>query len=141
MIVSWLLLPLAGGLGAVGRYKAEAAITRFLASRDLMPTKKKRSLVNLSAQAWPILTVNIVGSFVAGLLLGPMALHPGLWLMVGIGFLGGWTTFSTALMDVLTISSNPNYAPQVRIPVGLFVAFASMAICMFAALAGVALTM
>ncbi|MDO5720732.1 MAG: CrcB family protein [Actinomycetaceae bacterium] len=141
MILYWFALPLAGGLGAVGRYKTEAIITRFLAARDLMPTKNKRSLVNLSAQAWPILLVNIVGSFIAGLLVGPLASYPGLWLVVGVGFLGGWTTFSTALMDVLTISSNPNYAPQVRIPTGLFVAFMSMVICMLAALAGVVLTM
>ncbi|MDO5729198.1 MAG: CrcB family protein [Actinomycetaceae bacterium] len=140
-MIYWLLLPIAGGLGAVGRYKTEAFLVRTFAQRGLMPDRESKSLVNLASQAWPILIVNIIGSFVAGLLVGPLAGTPGLWLVIGTGLLGGWTTFSTALMDVLTISSNPRYAQPIRILTGLATAFGTMLVCMFAALGGLALTM
>lgn len=140
-MIYWLFLPVAGGVGALGRYKTEAFLVRTFAKRGLMPDRESKSLVNLASQAWPILIVNIIGSFTAGLLVGPLAARPGLWLVLGTGFLGGWTTFSTALMDVLTISSNPRYAQPIRIITALATAFGTMLICMFAALGGLALTM
>lgn len=48
---------------------------------------------------WPVLVVDVVGSFVVGLALGEEARHPSweLWARdaLGVGFCGGLTTFST----------------------------------------------
>jgi CrcB protein len=52
---------------------------------------------------WPTLTVNVLGSFVAGLVLVLLTqAHPGAigWrLLLGVGFLGAFTTFSAFSVD------------------------------------------
>jgi CrcB protein len=57
---------------------------------------------------WPVLAVNIVGSFVLGLLLAEEWTHPTLRLLLhdagGIGFCGGLTTFSTFAVEVVDLS-------------------------------------
>src|SRR3546814_19557803 len=53
---------------------------------------------------WGILTVNLVGGFVMGLLAGFLmrqsVRHENLRLFVGVGILGGFTTFSSFSLDV-----------------------------------------
>lgn len=78
---------LAGGMGAAVRYLADLAVTR-LAGRRL---------------PWGIVLVNITGSFVLG---GAAGLAPEAYLLVGAGFLGGYTTFSTAMLDVVELWRN-----------------------------------
>ena len=49
---------------------------------------------------WGTLTVNVSGCLVIGLLAGWLFVrHPRLRLLLGVGFLGGYTTFSTHLLD------------------------------------------
>lgn len=49
---------------------------------------------------WATLVVNLSGCLLIGLLAGWLVVrHPRLRLLVGIGFLGGYTTFSTHLLD------------------------------------------
>lgn len=69
---------LAGGAGALARY-------------GISNQYHGDSLV------WSIVGINVVGSFVLGLLLALPAdwLSPQLRTTVGVGFLGGFTTFST----------------------------------------------
>lgn len=80
-----------GGLGAGGRYLVDAAITRGRAA------------------AFPlgILIVNASGSFVLGVLTGLGALIAPAWLAIlGVGVLGGYTTFSTVSVDTARMLRN-----------------------------------
>ena len=49
---------------------------------------------------WPVLVVNVLGSFALGLLLGSRP-EPGRRLLLGTGFLGGFTTYSAFAVDVV----------------------------------------
>ena len=77
-----LLIALAGGLGAATRLVVDGLVRR----RVLPPFP------------WATVLINITGSFLLGLLVG---LGPGdRWQDVaGTGFLGGYTTFSTASLE------------------------------------------
>lgn len=70
-----VLVAVGGALGAVGRY----AVGELLASRRF---------------PWATLSVNVLGSFVLGVILfGPV--DGDLTLLVGVGFCGAFTTFSS----------------------------------------------
>lgn len=51
---------------------------------------------------WATWTVNIVGSFALGLLLGRRPAQP-LRLLLGTGFLGGFTTYSAFAHDMVSL--------------------------------------
>jgi CrcB protein len=57
----------------------------------------------LGGSAGADLLVNVVGSFVLGFLAGPIPRRTGLLLLVGIGFCGSLTTFSSWVLDVVTL--------------------------------------
>ncbi|MEX0745814.1 MAG: fluoride efflux transporter CrcB [Phycisphaeraceae bacterium] len=85
-----LLVAIAGGLGAAGRYTLDYAITQR--TRGVLP--------------WGTWTVNITGSLALGLLAGfalHMSLPTELKLIVGGGFLGAYTTFSTWMYESLRL--------------------------------------
>jgi CrcB protein len=85
-----LLLALAGGLGAGARFVLDGLIR----SRTAGPFPLGTFLVNVS------------GSLLLGLLVGGVISHgvrPELQLVLGTGFLGGYTTFSTASMETLRL--------------------------------------
>ena len=54
----------------------------------------------LGGSAGADLLVNVVGAFVLGFLAGPIPRRTGLVLLVGIGFCGALTTFSSWMLDV-----------------------------------------
>lgn len=82
-----LLMALAGGLGAGSRYSLDAWMRPRVSSR--LP--------------WSTLLVNITGSFALGLLLGLGT--DSTWLTIaGTGFLGGYTTFSTASVETIHLA-------------------------------------
>ncbi len=82
----WMLVGLGGAVGAMLRF----AIVR------LMPLA-----------GWPLgtFTVNIVGGFAMGLLVGWLAARSSggeaLRLLLGVGVLGGFTTFSAFSLDMM----------------------------------------
>ena len=85
-----VLLVLAGGLGSVCRFALDGVL---------------RSRVRV---AFPVGTVviNVSGSLVLGLLTGLTLAHAApeaLRLVVGTGFLGGYTTFSTASVETVRL--------------------------------------
>ncbi|HVD24116.1 MAG TPA: fluoride efflux transporter CrcB [Lapillicoccus sp.] len=88
MIAIWVAL--AGGLGAVARFVVDG----------LVRTR--------ASAAFPVGTVivNVSGSFTLGLVSGLVLAHAapdGLRLVVGTGFLGGYTTFSTASFETVRL--------------------------------------
>ena len=89
-LVTVALLGLAGGLGAASRFLLDGLI---------------RSRVRA---ALPVATIviNVTGSFLLGLIAGAVGAHaapPELQLIVGTGFLGGYTTFSTASFETVRL--------------------------------------
>ena len=89
-LVTVALLGLAGGVGAASRFLLDGLI---------------RSRVRA---ALPVATIviNVTGSFLLGLIAGAVGAHaapPELQLIVGTGFLGGYTTFSTASFETVRL--------------------------------------
>lgn len=88
-----LWLALAGGVGAVARFMLDGAVRR----------------------RWPTdfpfatLVINVSGSFALGVLAGAVAaqrIAPETLLIAGTGFLGGYTTFSTASLETVRLLHN-----------------------------------
>lgn len=75
---------LAGGVGAALRYVADLGVGRLAGRRF----------------PWGILLVNVTGSFALGLV--TTALPDGA-ILLGAGLLGGYTTFSTAMLDTVAL--------------------------------------
>lgn len=115
------LLALAGGAGAGLRFVLDG----------LMRARVRTAL--------PVGTmlINISGSFLLGLLTGLIAGHytsSGVGLILGTGFLGGYTTFSTASFEtVRLIQSRRTWFAVVNVLV-------TVVACVLAAMAGFALT-
>lgn len=92
MTPQMLLAVAAGGaLGSMGRYAVGVLLARMMGT----------------GFPWGTLTVNIVGSFVMGLLIEAAALRGVMSgearAFVFVGVLGGFTTFSSFSLDVVTL--------------------------------------
>lgn len=92
-----LLIGLGGGVGAMLRYLMVASMAR-------MP---------VSDFPYGVLSVNILGSFLMGLLAGTaMPLLTTEWrAFLGIGLLGGFTTFSAFSLDVVSLMQRGETLP------------------------------
>lgn len=114
------LLALAGGVGAVARLLVDTLVTRGVPRRF----------------PWGILLVNLVGSFVLGFVTGlaQSSLLPAPWLaVIGAGLLGGFTTFSTAMVDTVGLVAEREWGAALANAVG------TLALTIAAAAAGIAL--
>lgn len=92
----FLGLCLAGGLGAATRFVLDG----------LLRARKATTL------PWATIVINLTGSFALGLLTGLMlaGLVPGDWkVIIGTGFLGGYTTFSTASIETIRLLQQGEY--------------------------------
>lgn len=87
--VTWVLIGLAGAAGAAARLWVGGRVT---------------GRRNGAGFPWGTFTVNILGSFLlgllTGLLLGRAAFSPAVKTVLGTGFLGAFTTFSTWQVDL-----------------------------------------
>ena len=86
----FVLVAIGGALGASLRYGVGLAVTDH----------------GGVSGAWATLFVNVVGSFVLGVLMGwfasrELALENTLWLLVGVGMMGAFTTFSAFSRDTV----------------------------------------
>ena len=112
-----LLVGLAGGLGAVSRFVLDNAVARLI--RFPFP--------------FGTLVINVTGSFLLGLLTAwttRTGALPELGTILGSGFLGGFTTFSTASMELVRLSRAGSPAKA------LFLASAMLVVSVLAAAAG-----
>ena len=87
-----IMVALGGALGSVARYLLMGKIAKFLGSDFPYST----------------LIVNVSGSFLMGILIGLLAktsfaTHE-LRAFLAVGILGGYTTFSTFSLDILTLT-------------------------------------
>lgn len=94
-LVASLHVALGGAIGAVLRYQTGRGLTHWLGAQTV------------TAFPWATLTVNIVGSLAMGLLAGWLARqgHGGeQWrLLLGVGVLGGFTTFSAFSLELMLL--------------------------------------
>ena len=91
-----LLVALAGGLGAGCRFVLDTLIRR----RTTMDFPVGTMVINISGS---FLLGLVTGCAVAGLLPEPTA------VVVGTGFLGGYTTFSTASFETVRLAQQRRY--------------------------------
>lgn len=91
-MIEYAMVLAGGSCGAVCRFAISSLIKR------------------INATEFPVATllINLIGSFLIGLL---MAAHPGDFnqLLLGTGFMGGFTTFSTFQMENVTLFQKKNY--------------------------------
>ena len=85
-----------GAAGAVLRYQLGRGMTRLLGPQ------------NMVAFPWGTLTTNVLGSLAMGLLAGYLARGGGTsgeqWrLLLGVGLLGGFTTFSSFSLELMLL--------------------------------------
>jgi CrcB protein len=93
--VTWLGVALGGAVGSAARYAASQAINRWVGPKA----------------AWAAtFVVNVLGSFLLGWGAGLWAATAG-WhgwhVMVSVGVLGGFTTFSAASLEAATLATGP----------------------------------
>lgn len=105
---------LAGGVGAALRYLVDVGVAKLAGRRF----------------PWGILLVNITGSFALGLVTAAL---PEQAFVLGAGLLGGYTTFSTAMLDAVALWRDGERAASVFDAVGM------MLLGLLAAGAGLAL--
>lgn len=104
-----LLAALAGGLGATARYALDSRITAHVGG------------------AFPCGTfiINVTGAFLLGVVTGATnaSLLPEPWSVVlGLGFLGGYTTFSTASVQAAELFARRRARLAVGYAVGMLAA-------------------
>ncbi len=94
-ILATLYVALGGGLGAALRYQSGRGLTAWLGPQTI------------TAFPWATLAVNVVGSLLMGLLFGWLTKQTGdtdPWrLMLGVGLLGGFTTFSAFSLEMMVL--------------------------------------
>ena len=111
---------LAGGAGACARYWLDRATQRGLSAWG-----------DPAAARLGILVVNVLGCFLAGV--ATQAVPAEIMPIVSTGFLGGFTTFSTAVVDSVTLWADGFRGRS------LALAFGTWAASWAAAVAGIAL--
>jgi len=101
-----LAVALAGGLGTLARYGVHVFVVR--------------------RGDWPIpagtFAVNMVGSLLLGYMLVRFTGHPWIRLVGGLGFLGGFTTFSTLAFELHTLAESRAYGLALAYAAGTIVA-------------------
>ncbi|GAA4506459.1 fluoride efflux transporter FluC [Brevibacterium yomogidense] len=107
-----LTIGIAGGLGAVCRFVLDGLLQTRARRTELTRTTSAVETSTSPTFPWPTIAINISGSFLLGLVVG-VSLHvlPAAWsLVAGTGFLGGYTTFSTASVDAVQLARAGRWA-------------------------------
>jgi len=118
-----LLVAVGGSVGSVLRYLTGVQATRMLGT------------------GWPygIFAVNLIGGLLMGVLVGVLAFRGGAdqekWrLLLGVGVLGGYTTFSSFSLDVVLMIERKAWGQAVLYSLG------SVVLCVAALMLGLFIT-
>jgi CrcB protein len=95
--LTWVGIALFGALGAVARFRVDSAVSARFPSDFPLGT----------------LVVNLTGAFALGILLGAAIPHRAA-LVLGTGFMGGYTTFSTWMVESERLGENGDVAGLLR---------------------------
>ena len=106
-------MALFGGLGAVARFVVDGELGRRLPARLAVAT----------------LVINVTGSFGLGLLTTPALAGGPVQLVLGTGFLGGFTTFSTASVELVRLAAAGRRGAALVLAVTMLAASALAATC------------
>lgn len=109
-----LWVALAGGLGAGARFVLDGVLTEH--SRRALPVAT--------------LAINVLGSFLLGVVVGWAAggRADGVRAVVGVGFLGGFTTFSTASVELVRLVRSERPIAAVGLAAAMLVASGAAAL-------------
>lgn len=111
---AFILLVVAGGAGAVVRYLLDAWITGRASTRF----------------PWSTAFINLTGSFVLGTLTGLVVSRvasPDLSVLLVAGFLGGYTTFSTASYETVQLVREKKYGTALLYGIGILLVCVALA--------------
>lgn len=109
----WIVL--AGGSGAAARYVIDSA-SKLVARRDL---------------PFGTFAINVTGSFLLALLVGAVLFHDAdsqLRSIGGVGFCGGYTTFSAASLETVRLAQRRERLTAAAYAVGTLVACLGVAV-------------
>ena len=96
-VLTWIGVAVFGALGAVARFRMDSAVSARVPSDFPLGT----------------LVVNLTGSFALGILVGAEPSHRVAFLL-GTGFMGGYTTFSTWMVESVRLGEVGNVAALLR---------------------------
>lgn len=114
-VLLFVSVAVAGGLGAASRLLLDGLI---------------RARTRGSGLPWGTIAINLSGSLLLGVLLG---LAAGFWVspewmqILGVGFLGGYTTFSTASFETVRLLQERRRGAALFNGIGVLVAAAAAA--------------
>ena len=112
----FLLVCLFGSLGALSRWQLDLYLKKSCAKR---------------IPQWGIGLVNLLGCLCAGLVTGSLASVSPLYFLVSTGFLGGFTTFSTAVLDAVALVRERRYRTAVGLVLGVWLGASVLAVIGF----------
>lgn len=112
----FLLVCLFGSLGALSRWQLDLYLKKCHAKRT---------------PPWGIGLVNMLGCLCAGLVTGSLASVSPLYFLVSTGFLGGFTTFSTAVLDAVTLIRERRYRSAAGLVLGVWLGASVLAVTGF----------
>lgn len=111
--IAWAGFVLAGAAGAVARYVVDAAVRRRVGLRGG------------AGVPWGTLLINTTGSLLLGLLVG-LGLYHGLSstprTIIGTGFCGAYTTFSTLTFETVRLAQEGEQSAAVGTALGSLLA-------------------
>ena len=112
----FLLVCVFGSLGALFRWQLDLYLKKCRAKRT---------------PQWGIGLVNMLGCLCAGLVAGSLAPVSPLYFLVSTGFLGGFTTFSPAVLDAVMLLGHRRYLSAAGLVFGVWLGGSILAICAF----------
>ena len=108
-VLTWAGIAVLGGLGAVARFTVDTAVVRR----------------TTSAFPFGILVVNVSGAFLLGLITG-LGVPPDVSLVLGTGFVGAYTTFSTWMLQTKLLLEERHWAlPALNVVVSVVLGLAA----------------
>ena len=112
----FLLVCVFGSMGALSRWQLDLYLKKCRAKRT---------------PQWGIGVVNLLGCTCAGVLAGILAPNAPVFFLLSTGFLGGFTTFSTAVLDAVILVRERRYRTALGLVLGVWLGGSVLAVTGF----------